>query len=400
VLGILAVNIAGFAGPMDTTDGPALSLAGHASFADEASFAAIFLLFEGKMRALFSLLFGASMLLLIERTEKRPRNSSLVGEKLQTRRLLWLAAFGYLHYIALWWGDILFDYAVCGLLALTLRRLPVRALVGLGLAGFAAWHLAFALDSLSTILAEEHLRARIASAAEHASVTQDLAAAQLRIAHDMAQSHLGFIAQARAKLATAPDWPLVVTLYTIGETLPLMLLGMALHRTGFFAGRWPRRWLLALATGGLTLGLGWALALLGWAWLRHFPPLTMPHILASWAGGEHLALALAYAALLMLAAPRLLESGIGARLAAAGRMAFSNYLLTSLMMGAIFQGWGLGLEGKVSRVAQLGLVALGWALMLGWSKPWLARFQQGPLEWAWRSLSEWRVGGFRKSQKL
>ena len=396
MLGILAVNIAGFAGPMDTTDGPALSLAGHASFADEASFAAIFLLFEGKMRALFSLLFGASMLLLIERAEKR----GAVGEKLQTRRLVWLGTFGYLHYIALWWGDILFDYAVCGLLALTLRRLPVRALVGLGLAGFAAWHLAFAIGSLPTILAEEHLRAGMASAAERAMVAQDLAAAQLRIAHDLAQSHLGIIAQARAKLATAPDWPLVLTLYTIGETLPLMLLGMALHRTGFFAGCWPRRRLIALAAGGLTLGLGWALTLLIWAWVRHFPPLTMPHILASWAGGEHLALALAYAALLMHAAPRLLASPIGARLAAAGRMAFSNYLLTSLVMGAIFQGWGLGLEGKVSRVAQLGLVALGWALMLGWSKPWLARFQQGPLEWAWRSLSEWRVVVFRKRPVL
>jgi uncharacterized protein len=122
----------------------------------------------------------------------------------------------------------------------------------------------------------------------------------------------------------------------------------------------------------------------------------MPAIFSYWAGPEHLAMALGYAALLMLAAPRLLNNRLGARLAATGRMAFSNYLATSAVMCAIFYGWGLGLEGQISRTAQLGLVALGWALMLAWSKPWLARFRQGPLEWAWRSLTEWRVMEMRK----
>lgn len=397
VLGILAVNLAGFAGPRDTSDTPALLIpgaTGHASFTDEETFAAVFLIFEGKMRALFSLLFGASMLLFIERAEVRHDD----GDLLQARRLFWLGCFGYLHYVLLWWGDILFNYAVCGMFALTLRRLSVRGLTIAGVTGFFAWHLWGALDSVPTIMAEEHVRLGIASTTEHALVNSNLTAVHTRIAQDWAQAHLGFFAQSSSKLATEPEWPLVLSLYTIGETLPLMLLGMALYRSGFFAGQWPRRHLIALATAGLALGLAWTLTLLDWAWLgwdwlgsRHFPPLAMPDILSYWAGPEHLTMALAYAALLMLAAPRLLASPLGQRLEAAGRLAFSNYLLCSAVMCAIFYGWGLGLESKVPPVAQMGLVAAGWAMMLAWSKPWLARFRQGPLEWAWRSLTEWRV---------
>ena len=395
VLGILAVNIAGFAGPIDTTDSPALSpmaLAGHAPFAGEASFAAVFLIFEGKMRALFSMLFGASMCLFIERADGRGR----YGEGLQLRRLLWLGCFGYLHYVLLWWGDILFDYAVCGVFALMLRRLSPRALVIAGLGGFAAWHLWGVADTWPTILAEEHLRLGTASATEHASVLRDLTATHSRITRDLAQTQLGFAANAAAKLRLAPFWPLVVTLYTIGETLPLMLLGMALYASGFFTGAWPRRRMLALAGGGLAIGLIWALALLGWALPRHFPPLAMPYILSYWAGSEHLAGALGLAALLVLATPRMAASALGARLAAAGRMAFSNYLATSMVMCWVFYDWGLGLEGRVSPMGQMALVVAGWAVMLGWSRFWLTHFAQGPLEWVWRSLTEGRVMRFRR----
>ena len=399
VLGILAVNIAGFAGPIDTTDSPALAptaTAGHVSLASEAGFAFVFLVFEGKMRALFSLLFGASMLLFIQRAMAGGRD----GAALQLRRLLWLGAFGYLHYLLLWWGDILFDYAVCGLLALALCRLSPRALVIAGVGGFVAWHLWGALDSWRDVMAEEHVRHGTASAAEHAIVARDLAAAHWRIARDLAQARLGFGAQIVAKWRLAPYWPFLVTLYTLGETLPLMLLGMALQATGFFnggfsSGGWPRRRLLAVAGGGLALGLAWALAVLVWAWQRHFPSLAMPYVLTYWAGPEHLAMALGLAALLVLGAPRLLASRLGLRLAAAGRMAFTNYIATSVVMCGVFYGWGLGLEGRVGLAGQMALVLAGWALMLAWSKPWLAHFRQGPLEWAWRSLAQRRMLRFR-----
>jgi uncharacterized protein len=208
---------------------------------------------------------------------------------------------------------------------------------------------------------------------------------------ETAQAQLDFGAQIADKLATAPAWPLVMTLYTIGETLPLMLLGMVLLRSGFFSGEWPRRRLLMMAGPGLGLGVAWTLALLDWAWPRHFPATVMPDILAYWAAPGHVLMALGYAAALMLAAPRLVATWLGRRLSAAGRMAFSNYLGTTIVMTAIFYGWGLGWYGRVPPVWQPLFVLGGWALMLGWSAPWLSRFRQGPLEWAWRSLTEWRV---------
>jgi uncharacterized protein len=107
-----------------------------------------------------------------------------------------------------------------------------------------------------------------------------------------------------------------------------------------------------------------------------------------------------YAALLMLAAPRLIASPLGTRLRAAGRAAFSNYIATSLVMTAIFYGWGLGLLGKVGAAGQWAFVALGWALMLAWSKPWLDRLRYGPLEWLWRSLLYWQFEPMRRSKPI
>jgi uncharacterized protein len=72
-------------------------------------------------------------------------------------------------------------------------------------------------------------------------------------------------------------------------------------------------------------------------------------------------------------------------------MALTNYLGMSLVMAVIFQGWGLGLFDRFDRFEQWGFMLLGFALMLAWSKPWLARFRFGPLEWVWRCLTYWRV---------
>ena len=202
--------------------------------------------------------------------------------------------------------------------------------------------------------------------------------------------------QIEDKILNRPFWQLGMTMFTFGETFPLMLIGMALYRSGFFSGAWPRRRLWQLAGGGLALGLIPTLLVLGWVWPRHFPIQAMTAATFFWTALPHLTMALAYAALLMLAAPRLLQTRLGQRIEAAGRMAFSNYLGTTLVMTAIFYGWGLGLIGTVGAAGQLLSVALGWALMLAWSKPWLARFRQGPLEWLWRSLTEGRRLAFRR----
>ncbi len=83
-------------------------------------------------------------------------------------------------------------------------------------------------------------------------------------------------------------------------------------------------------------------------------------------------------------------------LAAVGRMAFSNYILDTILCTSIFYGFGLGLFGKVSRVQQIEIVFAIWIVQLVISPIWLKYFQFGPLEWLWRSLTYWRRQGFRK----
>lgn len=384
VLGILAVNVAGFAGPPSASYTPAIPL--PASRADEWAFAVMLVLFEGKMRALFSLLFGASMLLFVERAEAQGRD----GQALQLRRLGWLALFGYLHFLLLWWGDILFLYAVAGVIALALRKAEPRALAIGGLGLFAVWQLSGTAIALSDAAKEQVALARPGDPALQKQLQDTLAPYRQQDASDSAEARAPWQVQVARKASERPFYPLRVVLFTLGETLPYMLLGMALFRSGFFAGGWSGRQLRIMAVCGLGAGGAVTLLASSWALQAHYPELTMRLLINDLLGLPHLAMALGYAALLMLAAPLVIRSWIGQRLIAAGRMAFSNYIGTSLVMCGIFYGWGLGRFGQAGAAEHWLFVVLGWALMLAWSAPWLAHFRQGPLEWLWRSLTEWR----------
>ena len=381
VLGILAINIAGFAGPAGSTLSPNIPSPG--TFADEIAFAFGFVVFEGKMRALFSMLFGASMVLFLERAEAAGRN----GETLQLRRLCWLTVFGALHFFLFWWGDILFIYALAGIFALMLREARVKTLLAIALIIFAGWHLGGTVNSYADVRAEEHVRLGTATAGERRDHTEYTEAIVRQARHDLAQQRMGFGKQVGAKLTERPFWLVWMTIQSLGETLPLMLFGMVLYRTGLFTGGWSRGRLLLTAAIATATGLTLTLAALAWLWPRHFPLQAMSAALMYWMAIPHLLMALGYCAIGVLAAPRLAATGLGQRVIAAGRMAFSNYLGTSVVMTAIFYGWGLGLIGTVGHAAQWLFVVLGWALMLAWSKPWLSLFGRGPLEALWRRLS-------------
>ncbi|WP_379486995.1 DUF418 domain-containing protein [Novosphingobium soli] len=382
VLGILAINIAGFAGPMVGTTTPNLPVA--ASPADEAAWAFGFLLFEGKMRALFSLLFGAGLVLFWERAEASGRN----GDVLQLRRLTWLLVFGVLHYLLLWWGDILFVYALCGIAALLLRPLRSRALLALALGLYYGWHVWGMLDAAAAIEAETAARQGTASPGQLALVAQRMGPIRAWAAQELREATMGYFQLLQVKLSERPLWQVQMASGAFSETLPLMLIGMVCYRRGFFDGRLPRKRLAEIAIACTLAALVLTAMFLGWAWPRHFPPIAMGAALAWGLAMPHLLGGVGYAGLLALAAPRLARTALGARLIAAGRMAFSNYLLTSLVMTFAFYGWGLGLYGRVPEREQWLFVLGGWALMLGWSGPWLRRFRRGPLEWLWRCLVE------------
>jgi uncharacterized protein len=384
VLGILLMNIVGFAWPAAAVLSPRAPVGPHGP-GDEALFLIQFVLVDGKLRGLFSLLFGASMLLFIERAYAAGED----GWHLQTRRLGWLALFGLMHYYLLWWGDILFLYAACGFLALGATEWPTRRLVGVALALFAGgviWLGALTVDDAAPWLG--------AGAPGGAGELERRMAVQARLETEL---HLGpWLDKVGHQLSHEWAWPLTTLSTSVFETLPLILLGMAALRSGLLSGAWPARRTGVLAAAGILVGLAATLPLAVWLARAGFPLGLAILVNLALAAPGRLAMTLGYAAALVLLARRFAATRAGSRIVAAGRMAFSNYLGTSLLMAALFQGWGLGLYGRYSRVELLAFVALGWVLMLAWSKPWLGRYRQGPLEWVWRSLSRRRIEPIRR----
>jgi uncharacterized protein len=137
-----------------------------------------------------------------------------------------------------------------------------------------------------------------------------------------------------------------------------------------------------LAAVPATAWIAWKIAQSG------FDPLELNR-LEAWQQVTRPLIALAHASVLLLAIRAAMARPVTDRLAAAGRMAFSNYLMTSIITTVVFCGFGFGLYGKLSRFGELAVVAGVWVFILAWSKPWLARFHYGPFEWAWRSLVKW-----------
>lgn len=357
------------------------------SRADEIAFAAMLFLFEGKMRTLFSILFGASLLLFVQKADERGEDGAI----LQFRRLCWLTLFGYLHFALFWWGDILFLYAISGLVALLLARLNTRVMLAVALLGFTAWQAnAIVRDlPLAQIEFREITGAPIA-AADAAKLAEVRERQYSDTRKEIARYERGFLTQASYNLANNTFYPVAGVAYSFGETLPLMLIGMILLRVGFFTGGWTKARLRRFSL--VTLGFGNAMAavFVARAFTHHFPIQVMRLAINSALSVPHLLMALGYAGLLVLATPRIGATALGQRIVATGRMALSNYLGTTVLMTAIFYGWGFGLMGQISTSWQIPFVLFGWSAMLWWSKPWLTRFGQGPLEWAWRKLTEMR----------
>lgn len=384
VLGILAINIPGFWGPSLATFSPAIP---EFDPGGVVWFGFAFVVFEGKMRALFSLLFGASMVLFAQAAERHGHDPDVA----QLRRLMWLALFGYLHFALLWWGDILFPYALCGLGALALRRVQPAGVLFIALSIYLFSHGIEALLSLPGIIAEQGVLAGNALPSDIAEQAGMMARIASSVQADTATLNAGFFEAVWLNLSHSALQPLEVTFGTFTETLPLMLIGMALLRSGMFTN-WSTRRLTAIAVAGIALGAIPTLLCLQWLAAHDWPPRAMFAAMQAGMAVPHLLMALGYAAALVLLFPLVRHSWLGLAFAAAGRCAFTNYIGTSAVMSAIFCGWGLGLGPEMPRVWLPAFVLLGWVAMLAWPRWWLARFGQGPLESLWRRLSLPRRG--------
>lgn len=405
VLGILPVNIITLAHPPSLFMIPDRS--GGAAGLDRAMWLVSHLLFEQKFITLFSMLFGAGLLMMAERAGASGRSPAAV----HYRRMLWLLVFGLLHAYLVWFGDILVYYAICGSIVYPLRRLKSRWLIAIGAVlvvatgGFAVmngvmmdWMRGQAAQADALEAAGEEVPAQTAMMREEWRKTEEqLLPTPEKIAKDdeaMTGSWLD-ATPLRAKYAFESQ-----TFYFLAWGLwwvtGMMCLGAALQRLGLFdASRRPLRFHLLLMAGGYAVGLPIVyLGALrqqadGFDIVRYFQGTILYNHFGSFA------VALGHVGLVMTMWT--LRLRIARWLANVGRMALTNYLAQSVLFTLVFSGFGLGLyEQRLGR-AQIWLIVLGiWAVQIVWSGLWLARFRMGPMEWLWRSLTYGRAGPIRR----
>ena len=416
LMGILIGNILAFGLPYLNftvqlgTHLPAFS--GPDAGINTAFWFARWLLMEGKMRGLFSLLFGAGVILLTSRLEANRADAA----DIYMRRNLWLLLFGILHAYLIWFGDILYLYGLTALVFLyPCRRLRVRTLL---VAGVCVLSMNTLLGELSGYPALRevwlHRQVVVADAAQHAGRALDPAqeAAEQAWAKDQAAWRPDAKTVADTDAAwrggylknREAEWPLVIGFerdlyYGLGfcDILGPMLIGMALLKNGFLTGMLPTRtYALTALIGGAT-----SLAVVGagtWqAWRSGFDMLTtMTWLLIPFDLGRISGM-LAIAAIVLLVVKAKRPGWIMRRIEAVGQTALSNYLLTSLLCQFVFVWGPYKLYDRLEYYQLYGVVAAVWLINMAWSAPWLERFEFGPAEWAWRSLTYWRPQPMRRN---
>jgi uncharacterized protein len=349
----------------------------------------VHLLADMKFITIFSMMFGAGIVLQSERAARRGRNPWGV----HYARMAVLLLFGLLHAYGLWYGDILVSYAICGIVLAPLRKLPAAVLSLLGivligtvsfisLADIEGWHF--------RVLQQLQL---VSSTLYHGGINQELEAYRAGWWHQM--NHRAW----ESLRAQSVDF----LMWTFLRCGGCMLLGMALHRVRFFQGAWTRGAYAMLAA--FLIPIGWVLSgagvlfnqEIGWSqeYVKLFSVWGLGAAFNYWGS---LLSALGYmcgGVLLAMwgaaAGGWLLQAAL-VPIRAVGRTALSNYILQSVVGTTLFYGHGFGLFGRLSRAELLIVVTGMWVVQLIISPLWLRYFRQGPLEWLWHFLVYGKAG--------
>ena len=307
---------------------------------------------DQKFMGMFSLLFGAGMILFIDRASARGRR----GVTLNLWRNGLLLLIGIAH-MALWYGDVLTVYAVSSVFLLALRRLPDWWLVAVGVVVFAL------------------------------SVPCALGAQAVAEASGSALSGFWTPGEIRNQEAF---WPLFLLGYFL-RALGLILVGAGLYRAGFMNGGLPSRTYRLTAILGIAVGLPLAAAGAVYTAMNDYSAEVafigqIPNTLGT------IPFSLGYMSLIILWNNRA-DDWLKRRLRAVGRMALTNYL-SQTILGVLVLTVLLKDADFVGRSAVLLFAFAVWTLQLWWSQAWLSRFLFGPAEWAWR------VATYRRGQPL
>jgi len=406
VLGILVMNIYGFAMPFVAYGNPLAY--GGIEWYNLGTWFFTHILFDQKFMTIFSILFGAGLVMMMTRADAR--GSKYGGA--WYRRNFWLLLIGAAHGYLLWMGDILYHYAFMGMLIYPMRNRSPRALIITGcvllvfgmLMSFAGGTQMIKLQASSADIIQlqeagvELTEEQTATLEQWDAMAMFMKPPEEQVAEDMAAYTGGYKGIFEHRLPTVQMMQTQALIgFIIWRVGGLMLIGMALMKLGILSGERSKAFYRKMLLIGYGLGLpivlysAWSLQAHQWDMTFMFRIGGQPNYVAS------ILIALGHISLVML----IVKSGAVKRLmnrfAAVGRMAFTNYLMHSVILTTVFYGYGLGLYGRVPRAWQMAFVVAVLGFQLWMSPLWLKHFRFGPAEWIWRSLSYWRLQPMRRS---
>lgn len=338
-----------------------------------------------KFITIFSILFGAGVILLYERKLSQQRHPG----KVHYWRNFWLLLFGLVHAYFIWYGDILVAYSLCGFFVFLFRKMKPKGLLLLASGFFLIPVFINVMSGLSIpYWPEESVQETMKSWAPSQEAINEEITAMLG----------SFTQQMEFRIPQALFFQTFLFFFGVfWRVVAMMLIGMALFKSGVLlakksSGFYIRMILICLPIGYLLSSFGvWKNFENNWTMEYSMFIGNLPNYFGS------LSVALAYIAIVMLIAKSLTFNGFKRVFSAVGKMAFTNYILMSIIGGIIFYGHGFGLFGKVERTGQLFITLAIWTLMMIISPLWLKKFNYGPLEWLWRSLTYRKVLAFRKT---
>jgi uncharacterized protein len=405
LFGILLMNITGFGLPSAYADP---TVYGGSEGADRWSWILTSMFFEGTQRGLFTLLFGAGIVLMTRSLEASGRPNA---QDYFFRRNLWLIVFGVVHaYVLLWTGEILFYYGVTALVVYGLRNARSKTLLGLALGAVlmgVAWngldtynalrkHSAFAVTEAArtagdSLTADQQQAVKAWEAVEK-RYKPDSTALQKQIDAKRGSYASVFAFQA-PRVARNQSWWLYRYFF---ETFSMLLIGMLLFRTGIITAERSTRTYWTMILMGYGVGLAVNYLEVSHILRENFSVLSFLRTDITYDLGR-LPLTLGHLGVLMLFCRSGAVGWLKSALSAVGRMAFTNYIMTSIICAFVFYGFGFGLFGELRRHQLYYVVAGIWLFQLVVSPLWLSRYRFGPLEWLWRWLTYGQKPPLRKA---
>lgn len=411
VLGILIMNIPGFGMAYGQIFDPYVM--GEMTGLNFQSYYQVELILEGSQRAIFSMLFGAGMLLFINRLQEK-MDGLLVAEYF-IRRQLWLLVFGLFNaYVLLWYWDILYHYAILGVILFAFRRMSpkglfIAAVICLIIMTYREnsrfYHDKAVVKKGEAVLALDTTKVKLTprqkgelEAYQSFKDRMKPEAKKKRINDNIREVRGSYEQLYNAHSERSYDGETAGLFYfLIWDGLILMFLGMAFYKNGVLLGSASTTVYWALFIGGLAIGIPlsyYRLQPMIDSNFNYFE--VVKNYDFQFYEVSRVFRSLGIFGLIML----LYKSGwfkaIFALMRPVGQMAFTNYLLQSFICGVIFYGIGFGMFGKLARYELFYVVGAVWVFEIILSHVWLRYFRFGPLEWLWRSLTYWKWQHIRR----